>query len=132
MKATKITVANIPAITAALIAANGEAKNHTYSADQIINVAETAEAKVIALLGNKKDVVGATVSARSGGKLPNAYKYDRLVNQITIERRSSGWWLVYIGCYKTFEKSGATSKLTLTSAQDVKAVARFHRYYQVK
>jgi hypothetical protein len=132
MKAIKINAANIQAITDALVAANGKSCTHTYSPDEILEVALSAEFKVIALLGNKKDAVGATVFARSGDKIPNAYKYGRQVNQITIERRSSGWWLVYVGCYGTLDKSGSRSSLTLTAAQDAKAVARFKKAYQVK
>jgi uncharacterized membrane protein len=132
MKAIKINVENVAAIQAALAAANGKACTHTFTAFEIIIIAEDAEVDVLGLLGNKKDVVGATVFARSGDKLPNAYKYGRQVNQITIERRSSGWWLVYIGCFGTLDKSGLSSRLTLTHEQDAKAVARFKKAYQVK
>ena len=132
MKAIKINAANIQAITDALVAANGKACTHTFTADEIVDVALSAEFKVIALLGNKKDAVGATVFARSGDKIQNAYKYSRQVNRVTIERRSSGWWLVCVGCYETPDKSGSNSSLTLTAAQDAKAVARFKKAYQVK
>ena len=132
MKAIKINSANIAAIQAALVAVNGRALSHTFTADEIVNVALTAEVEVLALLGNKKDVIGATMFARSGDKLPNAYKYGRQVNQITIERRSSGWWLVYIGCMGTLDKSAGSTRLTLTADQDAKAVARFKKSYGVK
>lgn len=132
MKAIKITAANIVAIQAALAAINGRATQHTFSADEIVDVALAAEFKVIALLGNKKDVVGATVFAGSGDKLPNTYKYGRQVNQITIERRSSGWWLVYICSFGTLDKSAGSTRLTLTPEQDAKAVARFKKSYGVK
>jgi hypothetical protein len=132
MKAIKITAKNLLVIQAALVKVNGKACAHTFSAGEIIDVAEHAEFELLNLMGNKKDAVGATVFARSGNKLPNAYKYSRQVNKITIERRSSGWWLVYVGCYETWDKSGSRSSLTLTAAQDAKAVARFKKVYQVK
>ena len=132
MKAIKITADNIQAIRAALIEANGKSCTHTYSVDELLDVADVAESQVIALLGNKKDVVGATIHARSGDKVPNAYKYGRQINRITIERRSSGWHLVYIGCITITEKCGAYSRLTLTAEQDAKAIARFKKAYEVK
>jgi len=132
MKAIKISADKVANIQAALATANGKACTHTFTALEIITIAEAAEIEVLGLLGNKKDVIGAMIFARSGDKLPNAYKYGRQVNQITIERRSSGWWLVYIGCFGTLDKSGSSSRLTLTAAQDAKAVARFKKSYQVK
>jgi hypothetical protein len=132
MKAIKITRENLFAIKEALTAANGKSCTHTFTADEIVDVAEAAEVEVLGLLGNKKDAIGATIFARSGSKLPNAYKYGRQVNRITIERRSSGWWLVHVNCFETLEKSGSSSSLTLTAAQDAKAVARFKKGYQVK
>ena len=132
MKAIKINAENFSAIKASLVAANGKACTHTFTTDEIIIIACAAEDEVIGLLGNKKDSIGATVFARSGDKLPNAYKYGRQVNQITIERRSSGWWLVYIGCMGTLDKSAGKTRLTLTPEQDAKAVARFKKSYEVK
>ena len=131
MKAIKINTANIAVIQAALASANGKACTHTFTTDEIINVTEAAEAEVIGLLGNKKDAVGATIHARSGDKVPNVYKYGRQVNRITIQRRSSGWWLVYIGCTTITEKCGAYSRLTLTPKQDALAIARFKKSYEV-
>ena len=132
MKAIKITEDNIQAIQLALIAANGKSCTHTYSVNAIIDIAEAAEIEVIGLLGNKKDAVGAKIHARSGDKVPNAYKYGRQVNRITIERRSSGWHLVYIGCITITEKRGAYSRLTVTPKQDAQAIARFKKSYEVK
>lgn len=132
MKAIKINAANVATIQAALAAANGKACTHTFTALEIIIIVEAAEVEALGLLGNKKDVIGATMFARSGDKLPNAYKYGRQVNQITIERRSSGWWLVYIGCLGTLDKSAGSTRLTLTPEQDAKAVARFKKSYGVK
>ena len=132
MKSIKINAANAAAIQAALLAVNGKSCTHTFNALEIIIIAEAAEVEALGLLGNKKDVIGATVFAGSGDKLPNAYKYGRHVNQITIQRRASGWWLVYICCFGTIDKSAGSTRLTLTAEQDAKAVARFKKSYGVK
>lgn len=132
MKAIKITAANAAAIQAALVAVNGRALSHTFTADEILEDALSAEFKVIALLGNKKDAVGATVFSRSGSKLPNAYKWARQINTMRIERRASGWWLIDLDNDTVNDKSAAYLRLTLTPEQDAKAVAKFKKSYGVK
>lgn len=132
MKAIKITAANIAAIQAALVAVNGRALNHTFTADEILEDALSAEFKVIAMLGNKKDAIGATVYSRSGDKLPNAYKWSRQINIMCIERRASGWWLVGLVNSTVNDKSASYLRLILTAEQDAKAVARFKKSYGVK
>jgi hypothetical protein len=132
MKAIKINAANIQAIQAALVAANGKACTHTFTANEIVDVALAAEFKVIALLGNKKDAVGARMFASSGEKLPNTYKWARQINMMRIERRSSGWWLIELSNDTLNDKSAGSTRLTLTTVQDAKAVARFKKAYQVK
>jgi hypothetical protein len=132
MKAIKINAANVAAIQAALLNVNGRALSHTFTADEILEDALSAEFKVIALLGNKKDAVGATVFSRSGSKLPNAYKWARQINLMRIERRSRGWWLIELVNYTANDKSAAYSRLTLTAEQDAKAVARFKKSYGVE
>jgi hypothetical protein len=131
MKAIKLTAANLPAIKEALILANGNACSHTFNADDILDVVTVAEGELVFLLGNKKDMVGAMAFARSGCALPNAYKYGRQVNTITIQRRASGWWLVSIVRFGTTDKSGESVKVALTTEQDAKAVARFQKTYQM-
>jgi hypothetical protein len=132
MKSIKINAANIQAITDALVAANGKACTHTFTANEIVDVALAAEFKVIALLGSKKDVVGARMFASSGDKLPNTYKWARQINTMRIERRSSGWWLIELSNDTLNDKSAGSTRLTLTAAQDAKAVSRFKKAYQVK
>jgi hypothetical protein len=132
MKAIKITAANVAAIQAALLNVNGRALSHTFTALEIIIIAEAAEVEVFGLLGNKKDAVGATVFSRSGSKLPNAYKWARQINLMRIERRSRGWWLIELVNYTANDKSAAYSRLTLTAEQDAKAVARFKKSYGVE
>ena len=46
MKAIKITAANLPAIQTTLVALNGRALNHTFTADEIVDVALAAEFKM--------------------------------------------------------------------------------------
>lgn len=132
MKAIKINAANVAAIEAALNKTNGRALRHTFTAYEILEDALSAEFKVIALLGSKKDAVGATVFSRSGDKLPNAYKWARQINTMRIERRASGWWLVELVNDTVNDKRAAYLRLTLTPEQDAKAVALFKKSYGVK
>jgi len=132
MKAIKINAANAAAIQATLLAVNGKSCTHTFNALEIIIIAEAAEVEALGLLGSKKDVVGATMFASSGDKLPNAYKWARQINTMRIERRSSGWWLIELNNNTLNDKSAGSTRLTLTAEQDAKAVARFKKSYGVK
>lgn len=130
MKAIKITAENTAAIAAALLAVNGKALNHVYSTfNEIAEIAVRAEAR-LALILSKKELSGAKVIARSGGVVPNAYKYSRRTTLVTIERRSSGWFLIDLKAVDAYKEAGKTIDV-LTVDQDSQAVARFRKTYTV-
>jgi hypothetical protein len=67
----------------------------------------------------------------SGGNVPNAYKYSRIVNTYTIERKSSDWFLIDA---RRDEVWGNASKdrLSLPPAQRDIAVAKFTAQFSVQ
>jgi hypothetical protein len=79
----------------------------------------------------KKDRSGAKASGMSGGDVPNAYKYSRIVNTYTIERKSSEWFLIDA---QRDEVWGNASKdqLSLTPAQRDIAVSKFTAQFSVQ
>jgi len=70
----KITDTNLDAVQVALDAVNGRAHAHTYTASDILALAQSAEAKLKSLRITSRLRSGATVRATSGAKLANAYK----------------------------------------------------------
>ena len=130
IKPIKITLANRPALIAALAAANGKASTHTCRVDAIMSLAASSEKWVVNLLGSKKAAIGAIVRYRSGSALPNAYKYSRRVTSVCIQRKSKDWWLTSAIADDARRDAGG-SRLTLTQAQDALAKARFSSQYCV-
>jgi len=130
IKPIKITLANRPALIAALAAANGKASQHIADATDIFWLAKKGEEQVVALVGSKKFAVGAKVYWRSGSALPNAYKYSRRVTGVYIQRKSKEWWLTSAVGDDARKEAGAI-RITLTQAQDALAKAKFSSQYCV-
>jgi hypothetical protein len=128
----KITEKNREAIDAALAKANGKAQAHTFtSASSVSASARIAEADLSDLGIPKSQRAGATARASSGSRLPNAYKYRRVISHITITRGSSAWFLSEISTVETWDKSAGGTYLTVTAAQDAIAIAKFRSSYSV-
>tara|TARA_R110002126_G_scaffold163743_1_gene311608 strand:- start:2757 stop:3140 length:384 start_codon:yes stop_codon:yes gene_type:complete len=75
---------------------------------------------------------GALTSLKAlGGDVPSAYKYSRIVNTYTIERKSSEWFL--IDAQRT-EVWGNADKdhLSLTPSQRDIAVSKFTKQFSVQ
>lgn len=89
----KITEPNLDAVQAALDAANGRAHAHTYTASDILALAQSAEAKLKSLRIPSRLRSGATVRATSGAKLANAYKGRVIRTTVTLVRGSRDWFL---------------------------------------
>jgi hypothetical protein len=132
MKQLKIIEGNETEIADLLFSVNGRASQHTFNVAEIFGIARDAENAAVALLGSKKAIVGAQVSMRSGGAVPNAYKYARQMNFITIERRSSCWWIIDLDNRESYEQAQGRLRLTLTPAQAESAVARFKTGFGVR
>ena len=126
----KIDTKNIGKINAALTAVNGTAVDHTYDADDIIKLAVEAEAFAVSLFDNKKHTVGARYNAESGSKVASAYKYSRISTVVSLERFSTGWFLV-AASRGTIWSSGGSSRLFLDVAQDFLAAEKARSRYTV-
>ena len=127
----KITEANRVAINALLDKINGKSYSHTAFHKHIFDLAESSELQLDKFDIAKKDRSGAIASGMSGGNVPSAYKYSRIVNTYTIERGSAAWFLVSI---EKFQNWGNASKdqLSLTPAQRDIAVHKFTSQFLVQ
>ena len=127
----KITEANRRAINVLLGEINGKSLAHTAHDKHVFELAELMEMRLEKFGIAKKDRSGARASGMSGGNVPTAYKYSRIVNTYTIERKSSDWFL--ISATKT-ETWGNASKdlLSLTPAQRDIAVSKFTAQFSVQ
>lgn len=131
MKPIKIIEKNAPHITSALEIVHARAREHTYTAGAIINIAKLAELK-LGVLGIPKNARrGAVVMGSSGAKLPNSYKYSRVISRMTIERRAGDWWLVDLSQYESWGEAGDWF-LSVTPEQDAIAIRKFREEYCVK
>jgi len=122
---------NLAPISAALAAVNGTAVDHTYDTSDIVRLAEEAETFAVTLFDNKKQVVGARYRAESGGKVPSAYKFTRISTVVTLERCSTGWFLIEVS-RGTIWGSGGSQRLILNETQDAAAVAKARSRYTVR
>ena len=130
IKATRITEQNRAAIFHILAGVNGKATAHTFTTyQQIEQIAAAAEKQLIGLVGSQKSAVGARYKATSGEKVANAYKYTRAGTAIILERRSTGWFLVDAVFVTLYANTGGDRRLTLTAAQDARAVELFRAGY---
>ena len=127
----KITEINRRAINVMLGEINGKSLAHTAQDKHIFEFAELMEMKLEKFSIAKKDRAGAKASGMSGGDVPSAYKYSRIVNAYTIERGASDWFLIYA---KRDETSGNAAKprLSLTLAQRDIAVSKFTAQFSVQ
>ena len=130
-KSIKVSKENAAAIEAVLHAANGKSYSHAYTSfAEIVGVANFAEQELTKLLGGKTNWTGATVHDRSGGELPNSYKYSRQCTAIKLERKSTGWFLSSASSVLAYKEAGKTS-LVLTQKQDELAIAKLRKAYTV-
>ena len=127
----KITEANRVAINALLDKINGKSYSHTAFHKHIFDLAESSELQLDKFDIAKKDRSGATASGMSGGNVPTAYKYSRIVNSYKIERGASDWFLIDI---KRVDIHGNASKsrLSLTPAQRDIAISKFTAQFSVQ
>lgn len=127
----KITEANRQKINALLVEINGKSVSHTASAQNIFYLAAIMEVRLNNFGIAKKDRVGAKASGMSGGNVPNAYKYSRIVNTYTIERRSSDWFLIDAQRDEVWGNADK-DRLSLTVTQRDIAVSKFTAQFSVQ
>ncbi|MFZ4536880.1 hypothetical protein [Propionivibrio sp.] len=126
----KIDIKNVTAIQAVLNQANGRSTAHTFtSAAEIIERAANAEQQLASLGLIKSLRAGATATASSGGSLPNAYKYQRIVGAVTLVRGSSAWFLVSATTGDSWCKKAGETRIALTSSQDAAVTEIFRSGY---
>lgn len=127
----KITEANRVAINALLDKINGKSYSHTAFHKHIFDLAESSELQLDKFDIAKKDRSGAIASGMSGGNVPSAYKYSRIVNTYTIERGSADWFLVAAVKIDNWGNA-AKPRLSLTVVQRDIAVHKFTSQFSVQ
>ena len=127
----KIVEANRRAINVLLGEINGKSVSHTAHDKHIFELAELMEMKLEKFGIAKKDRSGAKAFGMSGGDVPNAYKYSRIVNSYTIERKSSDWFLIDARRDEVWGNA-SKDKLSLTVAQRDIAVSKFTAQFLVQ
>ena len=127
----KIVEANRQKIHALLSEINGKSVSHTASQQNIFDLAEMMELRLNKFGIAKKDRKGAIASGMSGGDVPNAYKYSRIVTSYDIERGASDWFLVYAKRDETYGNA-AKPRLSLTVVQRDIAVSKFTSQFSVQ
>lgn len=127
----KIVEANRHAINILLGEINGKSLAHTASAQNIFDLAESMELRLDKFSIAKKDRAGAKASGMSGGNVPTAYKYSRIVNWYEISRGSSEWFLIAANKVENYGNA-SKDKLSLTVAQRDIAVSKFTSQFSVQ
>jgi hypothetical protein len=127
----KIVEANRRAINVMLGEINGKSVSHTANDKHVFELAELMEMKLEKFSIAKKDRAGAKASGMSGGNVPTAYKYSRIVNTYQIERGSSEWFLIDARRDEVWGNA-SKDKLSLTVAQRDIAVAKFTAQFSVQ
>jgi len=127
----KIVEANRRAINITLGEINGKAVSHTAHDKHIFELAELMEMKLEKFSIAKKDRAGAKASGMSGGNVPTAYKYSRIVNTYLIERGATDWYLIDAECIGVWG-SASKDRLSLTPAQRDIAVSKFTAQFSVQ
>jgi hypothetical protein len=132
MKPIRITPENAEAIEAALAAVNGKAERHAYTlTSELDRLARAAEAELMSLVGAEKYAPGATWVETSGATVANSYGYRRDATRVTLTRRPTGWFLTEATSVQIHAQGGGRGRLTLTQAQDERAVAVLRARYAV-
>ena len=127
----KIVEANRQKINILLGEINGKSLAHTAHDKHIFELAELMEMKLEKFGIAKKDRAGAKASGMSGGNVPTAYKYSRIVNTYTISRGASDWFLIDAECIGVWG-SASKDRLSLTPAQRDIVVAKFTAQFSVQ
>ena len=117
-------------IVAALLDVNGKSSSHTYTtAGEVRRVAQDAEERLASLSIPKALRSGGIFMAQSGSNLPSAYKYAATTTTITLERGSSGWFLIGVRRRDWWPRSTPRHVLQLTATQDAAAIERLRMQY---
>jgi hypothetical protein len=127
----KIVEANRRAINVMLGEINGKSVSHTANDKHVFELAELMEMKLEKFSIAKKYRSGAKASGMSGGDVPTAYKYSRIVNTYLIERGASDWFLISATKGEIWGNA-SKNQLSLTPAQRDIAVSKFTAQFSVQ
>ncbi len=129
----KITKSNSVKIHDALHAVNGRARAHTFTEFfEIDRLAGDAEKRLDDLGIPKVCRAGAVYRAKSGERLPSAYRYSAIATSVILIRRSAGWYLDAVAEGEIWGGSKSDNgTLTLTAEQDAIAVEKLRLGYSV-
>ena len=131
MKPINIQEKNSEKINAVLLYANGRADSHTITrAWELRDISDAANDYLANLGLSKARMVGAKVSFTSGGDVPAAYKWQRKVNHVEMECRTSGWFLNSIEVIEIWGNASKPAYL-LTREQDAIVVEKTRSAYLV-
>ena len=127
----KITEINRQKINILLGEINGKSLSHTANDKNIFELAELMEMRLEKFSIAKKDRSGAKACGMSGGSVPSAYKYSRIVNTYLIERGATDWFLVDAQRDEVWGNA-SKNRLSLTPAQRDIAVLKFTAQFSVQ
>jgi hypothetical protein len=127
----KIVEANRQKINVMLGEINGKSLTHTAHYKHIFELAELMEMRLEKFGIAKKDRAGAKASGMSGGNVPIAYKYSRIVNTYLIERGATDWFLIDAECIGVWGNA-SKDRLSLNVAQRDIAVSKFTAQFSVQ
>ena len=131
MKAIKFHVKNAEKINVILDVTNGKATDHTYKTfTDMVTACNSEISRAENLVGGKKFAIGIRVIVESGYSVKSAYKYTRIGTSVTLECRSSGWFITDITRADIWAKGGQ-STIHMTPAHHERAVAVLGRGYVV-
>lgn len=129
MTSVKVSAENFIELRELFLNVNGGATQHTFSVQQLIERAEFAETQAMALVGNKKMLVGCKYRTYSGGSVANSYKYSRSINEVILVRKNTGWFIR--SCEKqTVWATVPKSTLYLTKSAADKAMADYQKQFE--
>ncbi len=114
----KITEQNLDAIQQALDAVNGRSLAHTYGAQDVLRLAQCAEAQLAKLKIATRARSGARLNATSGDKLPNSYKGRVNRTVVTLTRGARDWFLTGACMIGAWPDASRPRVLTITRPLD--------------
>lgn len=127
----KLSQSNRAAIDIVVSESIAGAETHTTHSGALLEFAHAMELKLAALDIPKRDRSGAMGIGVSGGSVPRAYKYCRIVSRYKIIRGASDWFLIdlyRVNCYG----NAPADDLKLTTEQAAIAVASFCKQFSTQ
>lgn len=129
----KICENNKHSINQILGSVNGQAIEHAFATfEDIQEVVKTVEALALQKVALRKNLPGTKATITSGLKRPKFCAYRRLATCVTIEHRTSGWYLARVRQAFIYANGGGQARLSFSSKQDEVAVALFRSGYECR